>query len=59
VPCDIAETIERAARIRMILFDVDGVLTDGAVTVHGDGSESKRFDIKDGTGSCWPRGSAF
>ncbi|MBA2355993.1 MAG: HAD-IIIA family hydrolase [Acidobacteria bacterium] len=41
---------ERARRIRVILFDVDGVLTDGGVYMHADGSESKRFDIKDGAG---------
>ncbi len=40
----------RAKRIRLMLFDVDGVLTDGKVLLHADGSESKRFDIKDGTG---------
>ncbi|HTV00378.1 MAG TPA: HAD-IIIA family hydrolase [Luteitalea sp.] len=39
---------ERAQRIRVVLFDVDGVLTDGGVIMHPDGSESKRFDIKDG-----------
>lgn len=41
---------ERARRIRVLLFDVDGVLTDGGVYMHADGSESKRFDIKDGAG---------
>src|SRR5215813_12664712 len=40
----------RAARIKLVLFDVDGVLTDGTVLLHADGSESKQFDIKDGTG---------
>ena len=40
----------RARRIKLILFDVDGVLTDGTILLHADGSESKRFDIKDGTG---------
>jgi 3-deoxy-D-manno-octulosonate 8-phosphate phosphatase (KDO 8-P phosphatase) len=44
---------ERAARIRLILFDVDGVLTDGTLLLHADGSESKVFDIKDGTGIVW------
>ena len=33
----------------MLLFDVDGVLTDGTVLLHGDGSETKRFHIRDGT----------
>ena len=40
----------KASGIRLLLFDVDGVLTDGGVIVHADGSESKRFDIKDGAG---------
>ena len=39
--------------MRLILFDVDGVLTDGTLIVHADGSESKVFDIKDGTGIVW------
>ena len=45
-----AEIAERAARVKLILFDVDGVLTDGSLLLHADGSESKRYDIKDGTG---------
>jgi 3-deoxy-D-manno-octulosonate 8-phosphate phosphatase (KDO 8-P phosphatase) len=43
----------RAARIRILLLDVDGVLTDGTVLLHGDGSEAKRFDIKDGAAIVW------
>jgi 3-deoxy-D-manno-octulosonate 8-phosphate phosphatase (KDO 8-P phosphatase) len=43
----------RAKKIKLILFDVDGVLTDGKILLHADGSESKRFDIKDGTGIVW------
>jgi 3-deoxy-D-manno-octulosonate 8-phosphate phosphatase (KDO 8-P phosphatase) len=45
----------RAARVRLILLDVDGVLTDGKVQIHGDGSESKSFDIKDGIALVWAR----
>ena len=44
---------ERAARIKLLLFDVDGVLTDGKILLHSDGSESKTFDIKDGTAIVW------
>src|SRR5688572_7182205 len=44
---------EKAARIKLLLFDVDGVLTDGIVTVHGDGSESKAFGIRDGISMVW------
>lgn len=43
----------KAARIKLILFDVDGVLTDGKILLHADGNESKTFDIKDGTGIVW------
>lgn len=42
-----------AARIKLILFDVDGVLTDGKILLHADGTESKQFDIKDGTAIVW------
>jgi 3-deoxy-D-manno-octulosonate 8-phosphate phosphatase (KDO 8-P phosphatase) len=44
---------ERAAKIRLLLFDVDGVLTDGKIVLHADGTESKVFDIKDGTAIVW------
>jgi len=43
----------KASLIKLLLFDVDGVLTDGKILLHPDGSESKQFDIKDGTGLVW------
>ena len=43
----------KAARIRLLLFDVDGVLTDGTLEIHGDGTESKRFHIRDGAAIVW------
>ena len=43
----------KAQRIRLLLFDVDGVLTDGKILLHADGTESKRFDIRDGTAIVW------
>jgi 3-deoxy-D-manno-octulosonate 8-phosphate phosphatase (KDO 8-P phosphatase) len=43
----------RAGRIRLILLDVDGVLTDGRIVMHGDGTESKEFHIRDGAGIVW------
>ncbi len=43
----------KAASIKLLLFDVDGVLTDGAVVLTGDGSESKRFHIRDGIALVW------
>jgi len=42
--------VQRAEKIKLVLFDVDGVLTDGKLLLQADGSESKQFDIKDGTG---------
>jgi len=39
----------RFRRIRLLLCDVDGVLTDGGIFV-GSASEMKRFDIQDGQG---------
>jgi 3-deoxy-D-manno-octulosonate 8-phosphate phosphatase (KDO 8-P phosphatase) len=43
----------KAALVKLLLFDVDGVLTDGKILMHPDGTESKQFDIKDGTGLVW------
>jgi 3-deoxy-D-manno-octulosonate 8-phosphate phosphatase (KDO 8-P phosphatase) len=44
---------DKASRIRLLLFDVDGVLTDGVVMMHADGSESKGFHIRDGAAIVW------
>jgi 3-deoxy-D-manno-octulosonate 8-phosphate phosphatase (KDO 8-P phosphatase) len=41
--------LARIARIRMFVFDVDGVLTDGGIYL-GDAGEMKRFDVRDGMG---------
>jgi 3-deoxy-D-manno-octulosonate 8-phosphate phosphatase (KDO 8-P phosphatase) len=43
----------KAGRIKLVLFDVDGVLTDGRVTIHADGTESKTFGIRDGIAMVW------
>jgi 3-deoxy-D-manno-octulosonate 8-phosphate phosphatase (KDO 8-P phosphatase) len=43
----------KAARIKLLLFDVDGVLTDGQVLVHADATESKSFGIRDGIAIVW------
>lgn len=40
----------RWAGIRLFAMDVDGVLTDGTVEIHSDGTESKEFSILDGMG---------
>ncbi|MEE9404994.1 MAG: HAD-IIIA family hydrolase, partial [Algisphaera sp.] len=36
--------------VKLLIFDVDGVLTDGAITYHAGGGESKNFNTKDGLG---------
>jgi len=44
------------AAIELLVLDVDGVLTDGRVIIHGDGGESKCFNILDGHGiRMWQR----
>jgi len=41
---------EKAARIRLLIFDVDGVLTDGSLFLGDDGQEYKAFNSRDGHG---------
>ena len=41
---------QRAKKIRLIAFDVDGVLTDGSLFFGDDGQEYKAFNSKDGHG---------
>jgi 3-deoxy-D-manno-octulosonate 8-phosphate phosphatase (KDO 8-P phosphatase) len=45
-----AQLRTRAAKIRLLALDSDGVLTDGGVYMSDDGHEFRRFDIKDGLG---------
>jgi 3-deoxy-D-manno-octulosonate 8-phosphate phosphatase (KDO 8-P phosphatase) len=42
--------LARAARIRLVLLDVDGVLTDGRLYYGPQGEVMKAFDVKDGHG---------
>ncbi|MBA3563876.1 MAG: 3-deoxy-manno-octulosonate-8-phosphatase KdsC [Gammaproteobacteria bacterium] len=41
---------ERAAGIRLVVFDIDGVFTDGRLSFGADGSEVKTFFVRDGYG---------
>jgi 3-deoxy-D-manno-octulosonate 8-phosphate phosphatase (KDO 8-P phosphatase) len=41
---------EKLQKIRMILFDVDGVLCSGDITYLDNGTEVKTFDVQDGMG---------
>src|SRR5262245_16652787 len=44
------EILSKARNIRMVLLDVDGVMTDGHVLLLPDGQEVKFFSIHDGFG---------
>ena len=40
----------KARKIKLLLLDVDGVLTDGGIFIDARGIETKRFDVRDGQG---------
>jgi len=42
--------VEAYRAIRMVIFDVDGVLTDGRIILDSEGMESKFFHVRDGSG---------
>lgn len=44
------ESMARARRIRLMVFDVDGVLTDGSLHFGADGEMIKTFNVLDGHG---------
>lgn len=43
-------TMEKARAVRLLVLDVDGVLTDGRLWYGNDNEEMKAFDIQDGLG---------
>jgi 3-deoxy-D-manno-octulosonate 8-phosphate phosphatase (KDO 8-P phosphatase) len=53
---DLAAIERRASRIKLLLLDCDGVLTDGRLWLTEDGDEQKTFNTHDGLGlSLWHR----
>lgn len=44
------DILEKATRIRLLILDVDGVMTDGKVVYDDSGRELKFFDSRDGHG---------
>ncbi|CAG1007681.1 3-deoxy-D-manno-octulosonate 8-phosphate phosphatase (KDO 8-P phosphatase) [Burkholderiales bacterium] len=42
--------MEKAKNIKLVILDVDGVMTDGHIIIDDNGVESRNFDIKDGMG---------
>ena len=51
--------IDAAKKIKMLVFDVDGVMTDGSITYDEDGKEYKTFNAKDGHGVVRMNKSGF
>jgi len=49
------ENVKRAKRIKMILMDVDGTLTDGSILLLPDGQEAKSYNVRDGMGMLLAR----
>ena len=45
-----AEAVNRAAQVRLMIFDVDGILTDGSLHFSPDGEVMKTFNVLDGHG---------
>lgn len=45
-----AALIERIRRVRLVVFDVDGTLTDGGINFSEGGGEVKHFHVQDGAG---------
>lgn len=44
------DAYSRAAKVRLIIFDVDGTLTDGGIYIGADGELFKAFNCHDGFG---------
>lgn len=47
---NLVELKEKAKKIKLVAFDVDGVMTDGSLTFLEDGREIKTYNAKDGLG---------
>jgi 3-deoxy-D-manno-octulosonate 8-phosphate phosphatase (KDO 8-P phosphatase) len=50
---------ERALKVTTVIFDVDGVLTDGGIILDSSGAETKRFNVQDGSGLKYLRRSGY
>lgn len=50
---------ERAKKIKLLLLDVDGILTDGGIITANSGNESKIFGIRDGLGVVLMKKAGF
>jgi 3-deoxy-D-manno-octulosonate 8-phosphate phosphatase (KDO 8-P phosphatase) len=44
------DNVARAAKVKLMIFDVDGVLTDGSLSYGAEGEALKTFNVQDGLG---------
>jgi len=44
------DLIDKLKKIKILILDVDGVLTDGLIIMDHSGREIKHFDVRDGHG---------
>lgn len=44
------EILEKLKKIKMLILDVDGVMTDGKIIMDSEGREMKNFNVRDGHG---------
>ena len=51
--------IQKLKKIKLIISDVDGVLTDGSIYIGSNGEEMKKFSVEDGTGVALARASGL
>ncbi|MCP4044191.1 MAG: 3-deoxy-manno-octulosonate-8-phosphatase KdsC [Gammaproteobacteria bacterium] len=51
------DVLKKASRVKLVVFDVDGVLTDGTLYLGDDGQEYKAFHTRDGLGMRMLKGS--
>ena len=58
-PQDDRPSEELARNLRMLLLDVDGVMTDGGIILIGQNEEAKRFDVQDGMGINLAKAAGF
>ncbi len=42
--------MKKAGKIKLLMLDVDGVMTDGSIVLDNEGNEFKRFHVRDGHG---------
>ncbi len=45
-----SKSLEKAKNVKLLILDVDGVLTDGRIVIDDRGIETKFFDVRDGHG---------